>query len=292
MSTLKITECKARLIREEFWAQTSSPPQSEYNAALDAAQARVDPLYHSTLKFVKILIKIPGLPGKKTGTGSSFNLSDSWISGNEYKEGGSMAPVESTVSISLDSCCGTKENPPAGTNFVTVYLVKREKLPEIRTVAQAHESAKVTVEWLYSWKEPDIDYVYSVFKRTRSWYEGEMAVPDITPQRYVGLKAGLNKLIGLWRRKDYEGLCSYCHAPFKTLPLTEPVYSSTQPLMYFKKTLTTENTYKNHWKCKNAVANGYTGPCCDSSSSSSSGSPTIVQTNDISPLMIAILESK
>lgn len=283
MSTLKITECKARLIREEFWAQTSSPPQSEYNAALDAAQARVDPLYHSTLKFVRILVKIAGSP-KKTGPGASFNLSDSRISGT--------APVESTVSISLDSCCGTKENPPAGTNFVTVYLVKREKLPEIRTVAQAHASAKVTLEWLYSWKEPDIDYVYRVFTRTRSWYLGEMADPNVTPQRYVGLRAGLNKLIGLWQRKDYEGVCSYCHAPLKTLPVTEPVYSLTEPLMYFKKTLTTENTYKNHWKCKNAVANGYTGPCCDSSSSSSSGSPTIVQTNDISPLMIAILESK
>jgi hypothetical protein len=263
MSNQKITQCKARLVREEFWGQVSSPPQSEWNTARDAAMERVDPLYHPTLKFSKLSVKIAGSP-KNTSPPASFNLSGSGVSGTE--------PKESTVDISLDNCCGTIEDPPAGSNVVKVSRVKKEKLPEIRTVATPHASAKVTIEWLYSWKEADVEYVQRVYQRARSEYLREMGNPNVTPQRYNALKAGLNKLTSLWQRKDYEGVCSYCNTSLRMTSITESVHKLTEPLQIFKKTLTTEDTYKNIWKCKYAVELGYTGSCCDSSSSSSSSS--------------------
>lgn len=254
-----VKTCVQLEIKESYWGTIPLPTSNEIQEATNIARSKVPVSSRNTVKYVRVISQLMGRGGTDLNAGSSYNLKGSGIPGT--------LPTSSTSSLSLDECCGTKENPPQGLTSKDVYKVGVKKNPEIRTAPQPHPSQKILNNFIFNWETPDVEYAYRVYTRARSSYLEEMSKVNINSQKWVNLRAGLQQLNLLWESKNYEGLCRFCNVPYRTRKQSDILHQTTKPLLIFKKTNSEDVTYKNVWKCY-STHKGH--PCCEQSSSSSS----------------------
>lgn len=264
MSNVKT--CVATEIKDSFWGMIPLPTSNEIRNATNIAKSKVPSNSRSTLKYNRVVSQLKGQGGIDLNAGSSYNLKDSGIPGT--------AETTSTAPLSLSTCCGTKKNPPQGLGSGDVYIVKRQKNAEIRTVPKP-SSQQVINNFIFDWEEPDLEYLGRVYNNTRSWYVNEMSKTKINSQRWVNLRAKLQQLNSLWRSKNYQGMCSFAKVPYRSHKNSSPLHQTTTSLLIFKKTNSEDITYKNVWRCY-SKHKGH--PCCEQSSSSSSSCNCVSQT--------------